>query len=55
MKIFNFIAHIEQDSETGMYIGLFPSVPGAHTQAITLDELGIRMKEALELCLESDF
>ena len=53
MKIFNLIAHIEKDSETGMYIGFFPSVPGAHTQARTLDELNTRMKEILELCLES--
>ena len=36
-----------------MYVGFFPSVPGAYTQAKTLDDLNIRMKEVLELCLET--
>lgn len=53
MKVFNLIAHIEKDAESGMYMGFFPSVPGAHTQAKTLDDLNIRMKEVLELCLET--
>ena len=48
-----FTAHIEQDTETGYFIGIIPSVPGAHTQAKSLDELSIRLKEVLELCLES--
>jgi predicted RNase H-like HicB family nuclease len=48
-----FTAHIEKDPESGYYIGLIPSVSGAHTQAKTLDELNIRLKEVLELCLES--
>jgi len=47
-----FTAHIEQDIESGNYIGTIPSVPGAHTQAKTLDELNVRLKEVLELCLE---
>jgi predicted RNase H-like HicB family nuclease len=47
-----FTAHIEQDIETGYFIGLIPAVPGAHTQAKTLDELSARLKEVLELCLE---
>jgi predicted RNase H-like HicB family nuclease len=48
-----FTAHIERDVESGFYIGTIPSVPGAHTQAKTLDELQVRLKEVLELCLES--
>ena len=48
-----FTAHIEKDIESGYYIGTIPSVPGAHTQAKTLDELAIRLKEVLELCIES--
>lgn len=47
-----FTAHIDQDIETGYYIGFIPSVPGAHTQAKTLDELNVRLKEVLELCLQ---
>ena len=48
-----FTAHIEKDIESGYYIGTIPAVPGAHTQAKTLDELAIRLKEVLELCIES--
>jgi predicted RNase H-like HicB family nuclease len=47
-----FTAHIEKDIETEYYIGTIPSVPGAHTQAKNLDELTVRLKEVLELCLE---
>ena len=47
-----FTAHIEQDVETGYFIGIIPSVPGAYTQAKSLDELSLRLKEVLELCLE---
>lgn len=48
-----FTAHIEKDDETGFFIGTVPSVPGAHTQAKTLDELHHRLQEVLELCLSS--
>ena len=47
-----FTAYVEQDKETGLYIGIVPGVPGAHTQAATLDELQKNLKEVLELCLE---
>ena len=53
MKVFNLIAPIEKNNHSGMYVGFFPSVPGAYTQAKTLDDLNIRMKEVLELCLET--
>ncbi len=48
-----FTAHIEKDDETGFFIGTVPAVPGAHTQAKTLDELQLRLQEVLELCLSS--
>lgn len=32
-------AYIERDTETGMYVAIVPTIPGAHTQAETLDEL----------------
>lgn len=48
-----FTAHIEKDTESGYYIGIIPTVPGAHTQAKTLDELTVRLKEVLELCFET--
>ena len=39
MKVFQFTANIERDAETGQYIGIIHSVPGAHTCAETLDDL----------------
>jgi predicted RNase H-like HicB family nuclease len=47
-----FTAYVELDAETGLYVGIVPSIPGAHTQAATLDELQKNLKEVLELCLE---
>ena len=46
-----FTAYVELDVETGLYVGIVPGVPGAHTQAATLDELQRNLKEVLELCL----
>ncbi|MFZ3166033.1 MAG: type II toxin-antitoxin system HicB family antitoxin [Candidatus Methanoperedens sp.] len=45
-------AYIEKDPETGLYVAIVPGIPGAHTQAETLDELQENLKEVLELCLE---
>jgi predicted RNase H-like HicB family nuclease len=45
-------AYIEKDQETGLYVAIVPGIPGAHTQAETLDELQENLKEVLELCLE---
>jgi len=45
-------AYIEKDPETGLYVAIVPGIPGAHTQAETLDELQKNLKEVLELCLE---
>ena len=47
-----FTAYIEWDPETKLYVGIVPSVPGAHTQGASLDELHKNLKEVLELCLE---
>ncbi len=47
-----FTTLIERDSETGLYVGIVPGIPGAHTQGATLDELQINLKEVIELCLE---
>ncbi|OGU17469.1 MAG: hypothetical protein A2X61_08855 [Ignavibacteria bacterium GWB2_35_12] len=48
-RVFNLI--IEQDEE-GYYVGSVPELKGCHTQAKSLDELHIRIKEVIELCLE---
>jgi predicted RNase H-like HicB family nuclease len=49
----SFPAYIEWDPELEVYVGVIPAVPGAYTQADTIDELVANLKEVLELCLES--
>ena len=44
--------YIERDAETGLYVAVVPGIPGAHTQAETLDELQKNLREVVELCLE---
>ena len=45
-------AYIEKDTDTGFFVAVVPGIPGAHTQAKTLDELQGNLKEVIELCLE---
>jgi len=47
-----FTAYVEFDAESGLYVGTVPGIPGAHTQAPSLDELAKNLKEVLLLCLE---
>ena len=47
-----FTAYIEFDAESQEYFGIVPSLPGAHTQAKTLNELQANLQEVVELCLE---
>lgn len=42
---------IERDTE-GFYVASVPALKGCHTQATSLDELMVRVREAIELCLE---
>ncbi|MBK8475208.1 MAG: type II toxin-antitoxin system HicB family antitoxin [Opitutaceae bacterium] len=46
---FNVI--VERDAE-GYYVASVPELPGCHTQARSLDKLMVRVREAVELCLE---
>lgn len=48
-----FTAYVERDPETGLYVGLVPSLPGAHTQSASLEELLANLKEVVLLVLES--
>jgi predicted RNase H-like HicB family nuclease len=50
--MYKAIGYIERDPETGLYVAVVPGIPGAHTQAETLDELQKNLKEVVELCLE---
>ena len=46
-----FSVIIERDRE-GYYVASVPSLRGCHTQAKSLDDLVVRIREAIELCLE---
>lgn len=43
---------IEKDEE-GWYVGSVPEIPGCYTQARDIPQLLERIKEAIEVCLES--
>ena len=45
-------AVIEFDPVTSLFVASVPGVPGAHTQAVSLDELRAYLQEVLELCRE---
>jgi len=49
---YNFTVLIEQDAESGEYVGSVPAIPGAHTCAGSIDQLLVYLKEVIELCLE---
>jgi predicted RNase H-like HicB family nuclease len=49
---YNFTAEIIRDNEINQYIGIVPSLPGAHTQAPTLDELYSNLQDVIRLCLQ---
>lgn len=46
-----FTVVVERD-EDGYLVASVPELPGCHTQAKTLDDLMVRVKEAIELYLE---
>jgi predicted RNase H-like HicB family nuclease len=52
MKTTAYTAIIEQDSATGLYVAYVPDLPGAHTQAETLEELKKNLEEVVSLVLE---
>ncbi len=47
-----YTAIVERCLDTGLYVGLIPGFPGAHTQAETLDELNKNLREVVEMLLE---
>jgi predicted RNase H-like HicB family nuclease len=42
---------VERDAD-GFLVASVPALPGCHTQAKSLDELMLRVQEAIQLCLE---
>lgn len=53
VKELQFKVLLEQD-EDGMYVASVPELPGCYTQGKTLEVVRKRIKEAIELVLESD-
>ena len=47
-----YTAVVEQCADTGLYVGYVPGFPGAHSQAATLDELNMNLREVIEMLLE---
>ncbi len=50
MKVYSAI--IERDPGTGLFVGLVPGFPEAHSQGVTLDELNRNLKEVIAMLLE---
>lgn len=52
MDIQKYTAEIIKDPDINQYVGIVPGLPGAHTQAPTLDELQDNLREVIALCIE---
>jgi len=44
-----FTAVIKHCPDTGLYVGYIPSLPGAHSQGATLDELNSNLQEVVSM------
>ncbi len=47
-----YVAVVERDADTGLFVGWVPGFPGAHSQGETLDELQGNLQEVIELLLQ---
>ena len=52
-KVLNFTVLIEQD-EDGIYVAKVPDIIGCYTQGKTVEQAMERIKEAIQVCIESD-
>jgi predicted RNase H-like HicB family nuclease len=48
-----YMAVVEKDPETDLYVAWIPGFRGAHSQGETLDELNDNLREVVEMLLES--
>lgn len=48
----SYTAIVEQDTESKQYVGYVPGIPGAHSQADSLDELQANLQEVMEMIFE---
>ena len=49
---FAYTAVVERCVDTGFYVGYVPGLPGAHSQAETLEELNENLREVISLILK---
>ena len=47
-----YTAVIEQDQETGLYVGYVPGFAGAHSQGESLEELNANLRKVIAMLLE---
>ena len=47
-----YTAVVERCLDTGLYVGYVPGMPGAHSQAETLEELNGNLKDVIALLRE---
>jgi len=47
-----YTAVIERCPDTQLYVGYVPGFPGAHSQAVTLDELHANLREVIAMLLD---
>jgi predicted RNase H-like HicB family nuclease len=48
----SFTAVVERCPDTGLYVGYVPGFAGAHSQGVSLDELGKNLQEVIAMLLE---
>lgn len=53
MEYKTFTVLIEQD-EDGVYVAKVPDIPGCYTQGKSIEQAMERIKEAIQVCLESE-
>ena len=54
LEVSGYAAVVEKCNDTGFYVGYIPGLPGAHSQAETLDELDAKLAEVVAMILEDD-
>ncbi|TMH05692.1 MAG: type II toxin-antitoxin system HicB family antitoxin, partial [Betaproteobacteria bacterium] len=47
-----YTAVIERCSDTNLFVGYVPGLPGAHSQGATLDELHANLREVIAMLLD---
>ena len=47
-----YMAVVEKCPDTNLYVGYVPGFSGAHTQAESLDELQLNLREVIAMLLE---